>query len=101
MKIKEGIVMANNLFISYDLNSPGQDYEKVINAIKALGNWASVQKSLWYVNSSYSAEQAGNIIWRQMDNNDYLIVIDTSNNDAFGFNIENKVLNHMQKNWLI
>ena len=32
-----GEKMANNLFISYDLNSPGQDYSKVIEAIKGLG----------------------------------------------------------------
>lgn len=37
--------MANNLFISYDLNSPRQDYEAVIEEIKHLGNWAKVQKS--------------------------------------------------------
>lgn len=47
--------MANNLIVSYDLYSPGQDYSKVIDAIKALGSWAKVQKSVWYVNSSYTA----------------------------------------------
>ncbi len=48
----------NNLFISYDLNVPGQRYDQVIEAIKKLGNWAKVQKSFWYVSSSLSAEEA-------------------------------------------
>lgn len=30
--------MANNLFVSYDLHSPGQDYEKIADAIKSLGS---------------------------------------------------------------
>lgn len=34
--------MANNLFVSYDLHSPGQDYDKVADAIKSLGAWAKV-----------------------------------------------------------
>lgn len=33
----------NNLFISYDLKNPGQNYERVMNAIKGLGSWARVQ----------------------------------------------------------
>ena len=41
--------MANNLFVSYDLYAPGQNYEKVIEAIKSKGAWAKVQKSLWYL----------------------------------------------------
>ncbi len=34
--------MANNIFISYDLKSPGQDYSKIISEIKTLGPWAKV-----------------------------------------------------------
>lgn len=29
----------NNLIISYDLNSPGQSYTRVTDAIKTLGTW--------------------------------------------------------------
>ena len=36
--------MSNNLFISYDLYSPGQDYSAVIEGIKSLGGWAKVHK---------------------------------------------------------
>jgi hypothetical protein len=74
--------MPNNLFISYDLNSPGQNYEKVIEGIKSLGIWAKVQKSFWYVNSTYTAQQAVDKVWLQMDKNDSLLVVDATNKNA-------------------
>lgn len=49
--------MANNLFITYDLIKT-KDYAAVHNAIKTLGGWAKVTESNWYVNSSFSAEEA-------------------------------------------
>ena len=91
--------MANNLFISYDLNSPGQDYTNAIKEIQTLGKWAAVQKSLWYVISTLTAQQAAERVWAKMDSNDSLIVIDTTNNDAYSFNVEQKVVEHIRNNW--
>ncbi|RBO83420.1 hypothetical protein [Marinomonas aquiplantarum] len=72
----------NNLFISYDLNSPGQDYTKTHEAIKSLGDWAKVQKSLWYLKSQYSELQVKNTLWAAMDRNDSLIVVNATTNCA-------------------
>jgi hypothetical protein len=91
--------MSNNLFISYDLNSPNQDYNAVIEVIKSLGAWASVQKSLWYVKSDKSAEQAAEIVREKMDANDSLIVMDTNNNDAYWYNVSEEVGKHIQEHW--
>lgn len=91
--------MANNLFISYDLNSPGQDYEKVIEKIKSLGSWAKVQKSLWFVSSILTAEQAAKSVWQVMDRNDSVIVVDSKNNDAHWYNLSDEVSKHMQNHW--
>lgn len=91
--------MANNLIISYDLNSPGQDYTKVIDKIKTIGSWAKVQKSLWYVNSSYGAKAAAEAIWATMDSNDSLIVVDSTNNEAYWYGLSDKVSEHIQSNW--
>lgn len=89
----------NNLFISYDLNSPNQNYDKVIEEIKELGNWAYINKSTWYVSSSYTAESAATKIHSKMDNNDVLIVINTSNNEAYWFNLSDEVGTHIQNFW--
>lgn len=91
--------MANNLIVSYDLYSPGQDYSKVIDAIKALGSWAKVQKSVWYVNSNFTATQAVDKVWATMDRNDSIIVIDSTNNSAAWQNLSEKVSNHLKDQW--
>lgn len=57
--------MANNLFVTYDLIR-NKDYEAVHEAIKALGNWAKVTESNWYVNSNYTASQAFDIVKNQL-----------------------------------
>lgn len=89
----------NNLFISYDLKDPGQNYDRVITAIKGLGSWAKVQYSLWFVSSTYTAKQAAEIVWRAQDSNDTLIVIDAANNDAVCYGISTEVSEHIQKHW--
>lgn len=75
----------NNLFVSYDLKNPGQNYERVITAVKGLGPWAKVQYSLWYVKSSHTAKDAAEIVRRAQDTNDNLIVVDATNSDAAWF----------------
>lgn len=89
----------NNLHISYDLNSPGQNYETVADAIKSLGSWARVHKSFWYVNSSYSAAEAFNIVWAVMDKNDTLYVVDATNNSASWKNLSKQVEDHIRDKW--
>lgn len=96
----QGIVMANNLLISYDLNSPGQDYEKVFKAIKSLGSWARPQKSFWYVKSIYSAADAATIVWKSMDNGDSLIVVDATHNTAAWFGISTDTADFLKGTWI-
>lgn len=91
--------MANNLFISYDLYKPGQNYEAVIAEIKTLGGWAAVHKSLWYVNSTLTAPEALARVWAKMDANDKLIVVDASNNNASWRNLPNEVSSFIKEQW--
>jgi hypothetical protein len=67
-----------NLFISYDLMTPGKDYSRVHNAIKSLGTWEQLQFSLFYVHSPHTKEQAAGIVWAVMDSNDRLCVVDAN-----------------------
>jgi hypothetical protein len=92
--------MANNLHISYDLYVPGQNYEKVITAIKELGGWAKIHKSFWYVNSTYTASQACSHVWAAMDGNDSLYVVDSTNNNASWQNLSDEVANYIRDAWL-
>lgn len=88
------------MLISYDLHSPGQDYERVAEAIKSLGSkCARIQYSLWYVKSTLTSKEAADRVWRYMDNNDSLIVIDASNDDAAWCNINSEVSDFLRQQW--
>lgn len=91
--------MANNLIVSYDLMAPGQPYDRVTEAVKALGAWGKLEFSLFYVNSTLTAQQAAEHVWKSMTANDKLIVVDASNSQFYGYNIDATVLKHMQAQW--
>lgn len=89
----------NNLTISYDLYKQGQNYQAIIDAIKALGSWARVHKSVWYVKSSFSASQVVEKLRRVTDANDSIYVVDSTNNQAAWFNLDQKVSDFLMENW--
>jgi hypothetical protein len=91
--------MANNLFISYDLFKPGQNYDGVIEQIKSLGGWAAVEKSLWYVKSTFTASEALAHVRTKADANDKLIVIDASNKNAAWYNLDEQVSAFIKQQW--
>jgi len=91
--------MANNLHISYDLYEEGQNYAKVIEAIKSLGSWAKIHKSYWYVKSNHSAKQAAEIVWNAMDSNDTVYVVDATNNVASWHNLKDEVSDFIVSQW--
>jgi hypothetical protein len=70
--------VSNNLFVAYDLISPGQSYDRVIDRIKTLGLWHQFQQSLFYVSTSLSADEAHRQVRAVMDPNDKLLVIDAN-----------------------
>ncbi len=91
--------MANNLHVSYDLYSPGQNYEKVIAKIKSLGGWARINKSFWYVRSELTTQEAATAVWSVMDSNDSLYVVDATNNTANWYNIAPDASKYIQEKW--
>ncbi|CUO53145.1 Uncharacterised protein [[Eubacterium] contortum] len=68
--------------ITYDLNSEGQNYEKVTQSIKdaSTGAWCSYWKSSYLIKSNLTAEQVSKKITPHIDSNDRLIVIEVREN---------------------
>ncbi|MBU2340283.1 MAG: hypothetical protein KKE77_03460 [Alphaproteobacteria bacterium] len=91
--------MANNLHVSYDLITPGQNYDKVIERIKQLGSWAKPHMSFWYVNSTYTASQAVDYIKPALDVNDKVYVVDATNNTAAWNSLPENVATHIKEQW--
>ena len=66
--------------VTYDLNAAGQNYEKVIQAIKDSSvSWCSYWKSSFLIKSNLSANAIVNNIKPYLDTNDALIVVKATN----------------------
>ncbi|HEY9676087.1 MAG TPA: hypothetical protein V6D11_31885 [Waterburya sp.] len=63
------------LLVTYDLNSPGQKYQRVIRAIQSMGQSCHCMESTWLLRTSMSAQQVANRLRQQLDVNDNLLVI--------------------------
>jgi len=79
----------NTLLISYDLNTPGQDYAQLHEKIKSLGAWCHSLESTWIVTTSYTPVQVRDSLVSTIDRNDELLVMDLSGIAAWhGLSIE-------------
>lgn len=73
--------------ITYDLNSTGQKYEEVIQAIKdaSTGAWCTFWKSSYLIKSNLTADQISDKITPHLDSNDRMIIAETKNSNYQGW----------------
>lgn len=75
--------------IGYDLNRPGQNYNELFEAIKALGLWWHCLDSTWIVKSNLTSVQIRDKLAAHIDLNDSLLVAILSGDAAWiGFSDE-------------
>ncbi|MEK7464084.1 MAG: hypothetical protein AAB610_03125 [Patescibacteria group bacterium] len=86
--------------ISYDLRVPetSEDYKKLINAIKALGGWATPLKSVWFVTTTKSASDVCDYIKAQTDLNDGILVVNITDDDWATVGVTKEVTDWMKVN---
>lgn len=70
--------MACNLFVAYDLDKPGQNYDAVHERIKSLGRWYHAQQSLFYVHTNLTSKETYDAVFAVMDTNDKLMVVEAT-----------------------
>ncbi|EGQ1765450.1 TPA: CRISPR-associated protein Cas2 [Staphylococcus pseudintermedius] len=63
----------NSYIISYDLNDR-KDYPKLISRIEDYPNAAKINKSVWFINSVFSAKEIRDELKLFVDNDDSLFV---------------------------
>lgn len=68
--------------VSYDLNNPGKDYQRLISAIERYNNPCRVLRSQWLIQSDKSATQIFNELIAFVDANDELFVCEITKNYA-------------------
>lgn len=89
--------MKNNILVTYDLNKSGQNYEALIEKIKQLGAWAKVQQSVWYLHTSYSANEVLDHLTKVTDFNDSIFVANMS--DAYVRGLSAEIQQFIQEQW--
>jgi hypothetical protein len=91
--------MANNLFVTFDVQDASREASLILSAIEELGESMRVFSNVWYVRSNLSAAEAARRVWDVMQPKDQLMVVDTGNDEAATFNLSEKCLRAMQKRW--
>lgn len=91
--------MPHNLVISYDLLRQGKNYEPLFAEIKKLGGWAKVNLSVWFVSSTFTAEQARDKLIRVTDSNDKVFVVDALDNTAAWCNLDPVASDYLRAHW--
>lgn len=71
--------------ITYDLKTPGKDYNPLYDAIKSIGDYYHPLESTWLVKSHSNANSISTSLRAIMDNNDYLFVVNISKQDRQGW----------------
>jgi hypothetical protein len=62
--------------VTYDLNTSGQNYPALYEAIKSLGEWCKPMESTWLIDTNWSTEQIRQWLLKHIDKNDRLLILD-------------------------
>ncbi|OBG63321.1 hypothetical protein [Mycobacterium sp. E735] len=73
------------LLIGYDLNKPGQDYDKLFEKIKGLGAWWHYLDSTWIVDTTLTPREAFDDIKPTLDDSDRLLIVNITSDTYTGF----------------
>lgn len=73
------------MLISYDLNSPGQDYQGLFSAINSCGETNHCLGSTWLLHTGLTVSQVQQALRQHMDSNDYLMVVDITGQSRDGW----------------
>lgn len=68
--------------VSYDLNTPGQNYDNLIHEIQKYDGYCPVLKSQWFICSNGTATDVYNHLCNHIDKNDRILVSELTSNHA-------------------
>ena len=74
------------LLITYDLKQPDRDYTTLYESIKQCSSvWWHYLESVWIIRTEMTANQCFDKIHPNMDNNDYIFIVDISHQTRQGW----------------
>lgn len=72
--------MSKAYSITYDLRTPGRNYNQLYEAIKGSPRWWHFLESTWLIITDETAQQVWQRIGSQIDKNDFMLIIEVRNN---------------------
>ena len=72
----------NNFFVAFRLNNPLSNFKPLYDDLLALGTATPLSRSLWFVNSTYSAKEAYQLLIGRMEEGDQLCILDSDGHVA-------------------
>lgn len=82
--------------VSYDLNNPGQKYEKIHEVLKSFNGYYHIMDSTWLISTSFSAAQVCDKLTPYLDSNDKMFISKVNANEYQGW-LENDVWDWIRK----
>jgi hypothetical protein len=80
--------MANSLFISFELQRPDKNYDRISAALTSIGDSdTQLQFTLWYLKTRLSSGQVRDRLKAALEKGDRLFVIDATNNRTASTNL--------------
>jgi hypothetical protein len=73
------------ILVTYDLNIPGQKYDKLTQAIESRGNCYRCLKSTWLLRTRFTVVQVFNYLRQQIDDNDFILVVEVNPDNLRGW----------------
>lgn len=73
----------NNLFVSFSLNDAGQGRQAFFERLMHLGIWAPLSKTIWYISSAFSSNDAFHYLVGEIKSGEGISVLDSKGNIAF------------------
>jgi hypothetical protein len=71
--------------ITYDLNTPGKNYQALYNAIQSLGEWWHYLDSNWLVDTTLNTYQISDRLRQCIDSNDRLLIVEIDPSTVSGW----------------
>ena len=67
----------NNFFIAFKLRDPRANFKLIYDDLQAIGISTPLSRSLWYVNSAYSAKEVYQLLIGRLEAGDQLCILDS------------------------
>jgi hypothetical protein len=95
----QGVTVANNLFVSFELHDFERQGALVLGAIEELGRTVQISGSICYVRSDLSAGEAATRVQGVLGDRDRLLIVNTSDNEAAMLNLDERASRFIAEHW--